>query len=233
MNLMQRVGKTIKLVAVSATILVAALSFGQGQGRGQGRMGRGFGNNNASLTRLLQRSDVQADLALTDDEKVKVQALRPARGNRPGGGGAGGAGGGGGQRTPPTPEEMAARQADERKSVSEILTPDQLKRLDEIRIQVSGDRAILLAEVQTALGITADQKTKIQDLNEKYREATQSLMSKMRSGEITREEIGPKFNANTKVLGDELRKLLSPAQADKLKELGGKPFKADPEPAIG
>ena len=229
---MQRIGKTIKLVAVGATILVAAMSFGQGQGRGQGRMGRGFGNNNASLTRLLQRSDVQADLALTDDEKIKIQALRPARGNR-GGGGAGGAGGGGGQRTAPTPEEMAARQVEERKSVADILTPDQLKRLDEIRIQVSGDRAILLAEVQTAIGITADQKTKIQDLNDKYREATQSLMSKMRSGEITREEIGPKFNANTKVLGDELRKLLTPAQADKLKELGGKPFKADPEPAVG
>ena len=229
---MQRIGKTIKLVAVGATILVAAMSFGQGQGRGQGRMGRGFGNNNASLTRLLQRSDVQADLALTDDEKINIQALRPARGNR-GGGGAGGAGGGGGQRTAPTPEEMAARQVEERKSVADILTPDQLKRLDEIRIQVSGDRAILLAEVQTAIGITADQKTKIQDLNDKYREATQSLMSKMRSGEITREEIGPKFNANTKVLGDELRKLLTPAQADKLKELGGKPFKADPEPAVG
>ena len=49
---MQRIGKTIKLVAVGATILVAAMSFGQGQGRGQGRMGRGFGNNNASLTTL-------------------------------------------------------------------------------------------------------------------------------------------------------------------------------------
>ena len=230
---MQGIGKSMKVVAVSATILIAALSFGQGQGRGQGRMGRGFGNNSASLTRLLQRSDVQADLALTDDEKVKIQALRPARGNRGGGGGAGGAGGGGAQRTIPTAEEMAARQAEERKTVADILTPDQLKRLDEIRIQISGDRAVLIPEVQTELALTEDQKTKIRDLNSKFREATQSLMEKMRSGEISREDFGPKVTANTKVLGDELHKVLTSAQVDKLKELGGKPFKADPEPSNG
>jgi hypothetical protein len=225
----------MKMVAVSATILIAALSFGQGQGqgRGQGRWGRGGMNNSVSLTRLLQRSDVQADLALTDDEKIKIQALRPARGNRGGGGGAGGAGGGGAQRTIPTAEEMAARQAEERKTVADILTPDQLKRLDEIRIQISGDRAVLIPEVQTALALTEDQKTKIRDLNSKYRDATQSLMEKMRSGEISREDFGPKVTANTNVLGEELRKLLTAAQADKLKSLGGKPFKADPEPSNG
>jgi hypothetical protein len=226
---MHAMSNAMRLTAVSVAILTAAMSFGQGQGRG-GRKGRGPGGNN-SLIRLVQRPDVQADLGLSDDLKTKVAALRPARGA--GGGGRGNGGGGGGVRTAPTPEEQATRLADERKLIAEVLSADQVKRLDEIMIQLAGDRAVLLLPVQTALSLTDDQKSKVTALSDKFREANQSLMSKVQSGELTREELGPKYTANARVLGEEIHKLLTAEQLTKLKALGGKPFKADVTPNQG
>lgn len=176
---------------------------------------------------LLLRSDVQADLKITDEQKTKIEAARPQRGQgrQGGGGGAPGApGAGGGQ---PDAATMAARRAEQEKVVNDILTPDQQKRLKEIAIQLAGTQAIVSPEVQKDLGFTEDQKKKITDLQKTYQEASQSLREKMRNQELDRQQAMEAFTKNTDTLKAELAKILTPEQSEKLKTLGGAPFKAD------
>jgi hypothetical protein len=90
----------IVMVAMSLTglALADAPRADQGGGARQGRGGQRGRRNNTSISALVYRADVQADLALTDDEKSKLDAMRESM--RP-------------QRiegaAPPTPEERKRR----------------------------------------------------------------------------------------------------------------------------
>lgn len=243
-----------RFITVAALAGCVALATAQGGG-GQGRRG---GNMFSELS-LANRADVQADLAITADQKTKLQELstkmrgnRGQRGNHGGNGGeaggaggagggvgsggAGGAGGAGGRGGVGEgnfdPEafrkQMEERRAQSRKELAAILNETQLKRLGEISIQLRGNRAILDSEVQKALVVTDDQKKKIEDLNGKQREANRAVMEKVRNQEITREDARASRDKNDKAMADELGKILSADQAAKLKAMGGKPFKADP-----
>jgi hypothetical protein len=206
----------LRVITVLACAVLVGSCFAQGQGGRQ----RGGGN---SLRALLRRADVQAELKITDDEKAKIEALpQPQRGQGGGGGGAGAAGG------PPDPAAMAAamaaRAAEEKKAIEAILTPEQMKRLGELVIQREGARAISRAEVQTDLGLSDDQKAKIKSLNDKFQEASRDLRAKVRSGDMEQQAMREATATNTKVLMDELTKVLTSEQADKLKAMGGTPF---------
>jgi hypothetical protein len=200
--------------------MLACMSLAQGFGGGR-QGGRGGGN---SIAGLLRRADVQADLQLTDDQKAKIAALpAPARRAR------------GQNATPPTPEEQEAARAqalETTKQAEAILTPEQTHRVREIRIQLAGERAVLMGEVQTALGVSAEQKAKLKVLDTNYRAANQSIQEKVRSQEIDRAAARTSQQANTETLMTEIHKVVTPAQFDKLKELGGKPF-VSTEPARG
>lgn len=243
--------KTISVMIVSA--LAVSMAFAQGGGgggRGQGRGGfqRG-GLNNFSETRLLSRKDVQKDLGLTDDQVTKlddyIQKNTPGRGGAGAGGGGqrgNGGGGGGGQRgngggaggAQLTDEQRAAmqkaaaeRREKTRKELLEIISEAQLKRVDEIGIQLQGNSAILQADVQKALGLSTDQTDKIKDLQKKQQEATQALFQKVRDQELTREDFTAAMTKNNDTMKAELGKILTSDQAAKLKAMGGKPFTAD------
>ena len=182
------------------------------------------------------RADVQADLQVTSDEKTKLEDLqakqREAR--RAAGGGGFGGGQGGGQ---PDMEAMRARmqkqQEEDHAALAAILTPDQMTRLGEIRLQVLGPRALADAKVQKDLGLSDDQVAKIKDLGTKAQEANRDIRDKVQSGEMTREEAQTLNQKNQKILGEEYAKVLTSAQADKFKAMQGKPFKADETPAAG
>lgn len=233
----------LRLFTALACAAVMAASYAQGQGGGRGgRQGRIGRNATLTISSIIQRADVQADLKVTDDEKTKIEALRPQRGQRGagGGGGNGGAGGGGGnggagggQRTAPDPAAMAARRAEEKKAIEAILTPDQMKRLGEILIQMQGDQAVADPDVQTAINFTDDQKAKLKDLTTKYREATRSLMEKVRSQELDQAAAREAMTTNQKALTDEIHKILTPEQVEKLKTMGGAPFKREDPPRRG
>lgn len=237
----------------------------RGQGRGGfGQFNRGgFGQNELQLA---LRKDVQADLAVTDEQKKKLEEFsakqREARraqfgDRRPGGqGGAVGAGGaaggatggatggaaGGAQGERPRRNrdqganvdrdamraQAEARRAETRKALGEILNEGQMKRLDEIALQLRGNSALMSPDTQKALNFTADQTKKIQDLLQKQREANQSIQEKARNQEISREEAQASREKNNKVLGDELWKILTAEQQAKFTAMQGKPFKADP-----
>ncbi|MFZ4506740.1 MAG: hypothetical protein ACOYON_03470 [Fimbriimonas sp.] len=218
----------MKNLLVFAMIAVVAISSAQGGGRQGGQRGQ-FGRNNNSLTGLLSRPDVQAEIKLTDDQKTKLEAERQAgRGGAGGGGGrgVGGAGGGagaGGQA--PDPAEMAKMMAEREKATLAILTPEQAARLKELFIQRAGARAASRADIQAELGVTSEQKDKIIALQNKQREAMQSIREKMRNGEIERTQVAELNKKNEDILLAEMVKVLTPAQNDKLKAMGGKPFK--------
>lgn len=226
--------KKLSLILTLLTCMAVSLSFGQG--RGQGRRGGARGPQ-TSLSALLRRDDVQADLKVTDDQKTKIAALRGAgrRGNGgpgAGGPGAGGPGAGGpgagGQRTPPTAEQIAAAAEAEKKQLAEILTPEQITRLGEIRIQVLDGQAIALPDVQKQLSVTDDQKAQIKKLTDEFRAASRSVMEKAQSQEITREDATATIQKNTTKLNSALKAVLTADQTAKLKTLGGKKFEAAP-----
>ena len=103
--------------------------------------------------------------------------------------------------------------------------------MDEIILQLQGNSAIGQAEVQKALAMTEDQIAKVKDLQTKQREASSALRQKMQAQEITREELTAANTKNNETMKAELGKILTSAQADKLKGMQGKTFTPDPPPA--
>lgn len=236
---------------------------GQGRGQGQGRRGGGFGQfgggqfgrgGNNELT-LALRKDVQTDLAVTDDQKKKLDDLnakqREARrgqfgggagggqrgngggGNGGGGNGGGGFGGGQGIDREALQKRMEEQRTQTHKDLAAILNEGQMKRLGEISVQLRGNRAILDTAVQKELGFTSEQSTKLKDLQDKQQAANQSLFEKVRNNEMSREDVQAAMEKNNKTMDEELGKILTSEQTAKLKAMGGKPFKADPNEAQG
>ncbi len=246
----------IRTILVAALTVSVAISMAQGGGQGRGGFGQGRGGQGE--LQLAMRKDVQTDLAVTADQKTKLEELqakqRQGRGQGGAGraGGAGGAGagggggvgaGGGGNRVggqAMTDEERAAMQKrmqeqrdQARKELGAILNEGQMKRLGEIQIQLQGNRAIVREETQKVLGLSTDQVAKIKDLQDKQQAANQALMEKVRNQELSREDVTKSRENNNKILDAELGKILTGDQASKLKDMGGKAFKADPPQAGG
>src|SRR5581483_4560347 len=210
--------KAIFRAAVAAAVLLtASLCMAQGFG-GMMMMGR------SNTLALLQRDDVQTDLALTGDQKSKLQTLlqnlqdkrremiQEARDN--------------GGDFNSVREQMTKLQDGAEKQANEILTPAQQKRVKEIGIQVDGNRSILRADIQKDLGITDEQKKKIADIQAKSQADMQAYFEEMRnSGSFDRDAIQAEMKKRNDKLSEELGKVLTAEQAKKLKEMGGKEFK--------
>ena len=215
---------------LALTIVGAAcLSLAQGGGRGQGRMGMMGGFNDPSGMMLIGRKDVQKDLKVTPEQLTKIEAARTAQQEemraameamRSGGGG-----GGGFEGMRETFEKM---QTANRKKMEEILTKEQVLRLRQINLQVMGGRALMVPEYQKELGLTTEQNDKLQALQQQMMQANQALMERVRSGEITREEVQPRMQKNGEVFNAEALKILTPEQNAKLETLKGPKFTLDP-----
>lgn len=222
---------TKNLLGMLAVLALSASAFAQGGGGGQGRgMMMMGGRGNQSRSMLLNRTDVQADLKLTEQQKTDVKAAQEAameemrnrmeemRSN----------GGGGGFDREGMRAEMEAFQKKQDEKMKSIVSEEQWKRLGEIQIQLAGPRAALMPEVQKALELTGEQKNSLDALMQKQQVANQELMQRMRDGEIEREQLGELRAQNDKILGEEIAKVLTAEQNESLKKMGGAPFKADP-----
>lgn len=226
--------KLLLLVALASSVMTVA----QAQFPGGGRMGR-MGGGDSSGIMLIRRADVRADLKLSDDEKDKLATFEEGlmerfRSSFQRGGGPGG--GGGGQRQQPTPEERAKREADMKKLMDEIkadltkiIGPEKMKRLRQINIQISGNRAAQWTDVQKEIGVTPEQATKMKTADEAQRNAMRELFQKMRDQQIDQsamqEEMKKLTDSQDKTYGE----ILTEAQKLKLKELGGAKFEAEDE----
>ena len=224
----------VKVAVAGVLLMSVAVAYAQGGGggggRGQGR-GGGFGQRGGMFggpAQLANRADVQRDLGVSAEQKSKIDALQQqlreerqqmmqdmfSGGERP---------------DPAEMQKVMEKANDKAKAeLAKILDEKQMKRLDEIQVQLAGPSALLLPAVQKALGMTSDQVNKARDLQQKQQQANMAVFEKVRNQEISREEAQAANQKNTQVLNDELLKILMKEQGDKFKEMGGKPFKADP-----
>jgi hypothetical protein len=210
-----------KLFVVAAVAVLTVTAFGQGQGRGGfGMFGRGGVQQGAML---LNRPDVQNDLKLTDDQKTKLQEVRTGMRDKMR---SAFQDAGGDQAK--MQEAMKAVMEDINKQTNAILTADQQKRLKEIGIQLAGNSAATLEDVQSQLMLTDDQKSKIKELQKGADEANAAIGQKMRNQEIDFQAAREAFTKNSTALNDAIGKILTDAQKTKLKELGGATFTPDP-----
>ncbi|MBL8065638.1 MAG: hypothetical protein JNM34_07235 [Chthonomonadaceae bacterium] len=229
------------LTIIIALVAVSSIAFaqqgggqrGQGGGKGQGQGQKQGGQNQRQgggngAARLLAMPSVQTELNLTSDQKSKIAALLPQRGQGGQAGGQRGQGGqGGGQRGQGGSEQGANRtnQADLDKKIAEILDDKQEARLAELVIQRAGNRAVLNETVASKLAVTADQKTQLAALREKQRAGRQGGGQQGQGAD--REAARAAREKMEKELDAEIGKILTEKQKVELKALGGKPFKFD------
>jgi hypothetical protein len=149
---------------LAATLLVTLPADASAQPPG-GR-GRGMGGmmSNASL---LRQDPVQAELGLSADLKAKLASQLPERGP----------GGGGGNPRDMTDEqrkkwmeERRARNAEDDQKIAGLLSPEQLARLKQIRVQALGAGALMDESLAKELSITDDQVTKLQSAMREMRQ---------------------------------------------------------------
>ncbi len=209
-----------KSIVVVAMATLACASFAQ-RGGGFGRGGFG-GGGLMPVSFLINNPGVQEELKLTDDEKTKLTAITQAARDqmtekRQADG----------QDRAQMQKDMQAINEDTSKQVAAVLTADQNKRLQEIRIQQAGNSAITDKDVQAALGLSDDQKSKIADLVKTSQEANAAIFAKIQDGSLDRQEAFASMQKNGATLKEELGKILTDDQKTKLTALGGAPFKLE------
>ena len=142
-----------------------------------------------------------------------------------------------------TPEERAEaekRRAEsekaEREKLAEILSPHQMKRLNEIYYQQLGTGIFENATAVAELKITDDQKAKVAEIRTANQESSRAAMQELFAGGAggggLSDEQRTKLADMRKKNDDKLLAVLTADQTKKLEELKGKPF-AMPENAFG
>jgi hypothetical protein len=235
--------KFVSLPAVLLIVGFTALAQTQDESpregrRGPGRPGRRFGQGPGlmfqgpfALQRLLRSKDVQKELELVEEQKKELRALyqemRGGPGERPNlrdlsdkerr------------ERIKEMRKEHQQRMAKMEEKIKAILLPHQLQRLNQIRLQVAGDAALMEPEVQKELGITKEQKEKMKALHKdglaKFREAwedLQDLLPEQRREQ--RDEIRSKMEKLQKELSEKLMGVLTSEQKEKYEALKGEKF---------
>lgn len=220
----------------------SGIGFGSGAGFGMG-MGSGFGSGAAShkLDALMQKP-VQRELKLTNEQRKKARALEAkhqrelrrlmpqnpmAAFNDP-------AGAMKTLREAPAELQKLGKEIDE--AIDRMLTPEQSRRLREISLQLRGGHALNDPDIAEALKLTKDQKSKLQEIQEKAMKEMQDV-GLQAMGDAVRGGLNPAgFQANSQRVAKKMRQLwddlgdqqlgvLTSEQKDEWQKLTGKPFK--------
>ncbi len=221
-------------VLVASLVVCLAVNSGataQGQGRGGrgGFGGGGFGNN--GFAGLLQMSQVQKEIKLSDDQIAKVKevadAARPPQGQR---------GQRGNNQNQTEAERTAAREERQKRTaetdakLTELLMPDQVTRLKQVQLWVQGTSALTNNEaVAKALSLTDDQKAALKTISDEAGKKRQALFQGQGRGASdeqrakTREEMA----ALQKDTDAECKAVLTDDQSAKLAAMKGEKFELD------
>lgn len=215
--------KRFAVAALTLTLVAVAATSSQAQQRGPGGRG-GFGMGGPAILGI---PTVQDELKLTDEQRGKVETMMTGlreemTGLRD-------------KLSDVAPEERFARMremmeeanAKVRKDVAAMLDSDQMKRFEQLELQVRGLDAFADAKVQEALKVAEEQKTKIGALMTEMAEKRQSIMQEAQGdfqGAMT------KFRELQDSTREKVMALMSDDQKAKYKELIGEPFEM---PAFG
>jgi len=142
--------------------------------------------------RLLEMPAVQEDLQLTDAQKDQLKALLAKKAD---------------STVQTTPVNV-------NQQIKEILTKDQLKRLEQIRLQIAGLMAVVQPRIAKKLELTDQQTQQIQTLVQKAKQDLKAERPKPKhAGLELREKVDP-----------QIRPILTPAQLTAWDTLVGRPF---------
>lgn len=241
---MSRVCTVLGVLAL--TLLFAASAMAQpGGGRRQGQAGPGMGGPGGpgmgGPLQLLRLEQVQKEIELVDDQKTKLRELgeESAREMREAFSGMRDLNE---EQRRERMEELRKkaqeREAELAKKIEAILLPHQLKRLKEISVQVQGIRALNSAEVAKELGITEDQKAKMESIRREVTDQFAKLREEMQdlSPEQRRErfrEMGEKMRETQQQVEEKILNVLTAEQKEKFEALKGKKFDVDMRQMMG
>jgi hypothetical protein len=194
-------------------ILATAVLTGSAYAQRQGGFGRGGGGGAGQLLRM---PEVQTELKLSDDQKTKITAwAETQRGQR---------GQGGGQDL--SPEERAARRAEQRaketEALKKILNEDQMKRLKQLTLQRAGLSALGETPVQEELKLTSDQKSKVDAVLQEQRAAMREAFQDGGGGDP--QAARAKMEEMRKKSNEKLEAILTADQKTQWKAMLGTPF---------
>jgi hypothetical protein len=216
--------------AAAALGMMLAIDLAYGQvfigpagGPSSGMRGGGM-QSKGDMISLLQRPQVQKELALSDEQKAKVQELQQEEMSR---------GGFGGPAVTNMPGAPGPKQ-EQQKRLATILQPEQLKRLKEVSLQVQGIGALKLPEVAKELGVDTQQQTKLKiDVGELEKQLSQQRLKIIRdhmSGALPEERDSKRAEAQREInklqqkLFQDALSLLTPEQREKFEKMRGKSF---------
>jgi Spy/CpxP family protein refolding chaperone len=208
---------------VALVLVVGMLATAQAQppDRGPGRPSGGF---RVGITQLLQNEAIQKELKLGEEQINQLKDIRDEMRKSEG---------------RPTPEKLAEIE----KQVKDILEPEQLKRLEEIRLQLNlrmqGVRALSEGDLAEKLGVTDEQKEQLNKISEESRAKIGEAFPRPEGGD--RPQLTDEQRAARMTKMQELRKeayeqaikVLTPEQKEKLDGMTGKEFKIDMQGMMG
>jgi hypothetical protein len=164
MRSLLRITFAVGIVAVLAVPALAQRQPGGGQRGGGGGIGTLLTNDSVQKELKVEKETAdklkEAVTKVTDahkDETAKIRALPQA------------------ERGPKQQELTKTINEETLKAVSEILKPDQIKRLNQIELQDAGTRAYSRPDVQKALGLKDDQIEKLKTINDDSQKAMRDL----------------------------------------------------------
>jgi Spy/CpxP family protein refolding chaperone len=210
----------VALFAVSAVVVVEAQQPRPGGGA--------FGGVNV-YTSVLSNKDLQEDLKITDEQKDKFKAINEkvseaGKKNREIFKDAGMDK----DKLKEAFTEFGKLQeksnAEAKKSVEEVLTTDQKKRIAQIEIQAKGLRAFSDEKIAKELGITDGQSSKIKGIMEEYAKDTKDLGFGGGRDKEKAAENAKKREKLSKAAFADIEEALTPDQKTKWKEMTGTPF---------
>ncbi len=209
--------RVVFVSAFTAVMVMSLAVYGQRPGRQGGPGGRMVGGM-TPLAMLAQVEAIQKEIAVTDEQKSKLQEMAQAM-----------RGQGGGQRNPQEMtdeerqqwrEEMTKRRAEQDKKIAGILDAKQVERLKQIQIQASGAAVAMNEEMAAELKITEEQQTKV-------REGLRDLWQSAQGG-------GPGAFAEMREKGLAiLMEVLTDDQKAVYKKMAGEPFDLSQLPMPG
>jgi len=207
-------------LSLGAVALLASPAMAQ---RGGGFGGGGYGA-------LLTNKGVQKELKLGDDQvtkadKVAADIREKMMGLR--------------EKLQDVPQEergekmaelMKSINDDAKKSLADVLKPDQVKRLDQIRLQQNPAQSLAEADVQKSLKLTDDQKDKIKAINT---ESGTQMREIFQSAQNDREGAMKRIAELRKETTAKVTGLLTADQKATWKEMTGEAYevKFEPRPA--
>jgi hypothetical protein len=171
---------------------------------------------------------VQDELALSDEQKAKLQSVDEDAQERMRGVIASTRDMSPGQRRA-TIRELAQDQAQGKTAIRDVLSDKQFQRLVEIAMQVRVVYALADKEIQKTLGLSAEQAGRIASIRELGIGRIQEARQRLAEGEATPQEI--------RLVQEEMQQqvlaLLTPEQTKKLAQMKGVPINLDPAELMG